>query len=128
MTVPRSVEGAVQAERARAHAVVARDTARLATHLDDGLAYVDATGTRQDKTGFLQFVETGPAFPAVEFEVAEAMALGSGAMLLGRLHLALRRAGDAEIVEARSWATAVWLRGADGHWRLRAFQSTRAAA
>ena len=117
----------MRAERFRASALVARDTALLATCLDDALVYVHATGARHDKPGFLQFVETGPAFLAVDFEVAEAMALGAGAMLLGRLRLALRRRGDTEIVEAQSWATAIWLHGPDGQWRLRAFQSTRSA-
>lgn len=31
-----------------------------------------------------------------------------------------------DVIEARSWVSALWLRGAKG-WRLRMFQATRAA-
>ena len=51
--------------------------------------------------------------------------LAEGAALSGRLFMRLQRDGD--VIEARSWVTALWLRGPDG-WRLRLFQSTREAA
>lgn len=115
------------AERVRAAAVVARDRAALAALLHDDLVYVHATGTRHGKADWLRFVDTGPAFIEVDFRVQQLADLEGSALLHGELHLRLRRDGETEVVVAQSWASALWLRAADGAWRLRLFHSTRPA-
>ena len=119
---------ALQAERARAAALVARDAAALAALLHPDLRYVHATGIRHDRDGYLQTLQTGPRFLEVVLTPEQILDLAEGAALSGRLFMRLQR--DGEVIEARSWVTALWLRaenGADG-WRLRLFQSTREAA
>ena len=116
---------ALQAERARAAALVARDAAALAALLHPDLRYVHATGIRHDRDGYLQTLQTGPRFLEVVLTPEQVLDLPEGAALSGRLFMRLQREG--EVIEARSWVTALWLRGADG-WRLRLFQSTREAA
>jgi hypothetical protein len=117
---------ALQAERARAAALVARDAAALAALLHPDLRYVHATGIRHDRDGYLQTLQTGPRFLEVVLTPEQTLDLAEGAALSGRLFMRLQREGEA-VIEARSWVTALWLRGADG-WRLRLFQSTREAA
>ena len=116
---------ALQAEHARAAAMVARDAAALAALLHPDLRYVHATGIRHDRDGYLQTLQTGPRFLEVVLTPEQTLDLAEGAALSGRLFMRLQREG--EVIEARSWVTALWLRGADG-WRLRLFQSTREAA
>ena len=116
---------ALQAERARAAALVARDAAALAALLHPDLRYVHATGIRHDRDGYLQTLQTGPRFLEVVLTPEQTLDLAEGAALSGRLFMRLQRGG--EVIEARSWVTALWLRGPDG-WRLRLFQSTREAA
>jgi len=115
---------ALQAERARAAALVARDAAALAALLHPELRYVHATGIRHDRDGYLQTLQTGPRFLEVVVTPEQILDLADGAALSGQLFMRLQR--DGEVIEARSWVTALWLRGAEG-WRLRLFQSTREA-
>ena len=119
---------ALQAERARAAALVACDAAALAALLHPELRYVHATGIRHDRDSYLQTLQTGPRFLEVVLTPEQTLDLAEGAALSGRLFMRLQREG--EVIEARSWVTALWLRGADGAdgWRLRLFQSTREAA
>lgn len=117
----------LHAERRRAAAVVARDVDALAPLLHDGLVYVHATGVRHDKAGVLRFVASGPEFLEVAFDVHDREALAGAAVLIGALHLRLRRAGESTAVTAQSWASALWLHDASLGWRLRAFQSTGVA-
>jgi hypothetical protein len=119
---------ALQAERARAAALVARDAAALAALLHPDLRYVHATGIRHDRDGYLQTLQTGPRFLEVVLTPEQILDLAEGAALSGRLFMRLQREG--EVIEARSWVTALWLRGENGAggWRLRLFQSTREAA
>ena len=117
---------ALQAERARAEALVARDAAALAALLHPDLCYVHATGIRHDRDGTLQTLQTGPRFLEVVLTPEQVLDLPEGAALSGRLFMRLQREGEA-VVEAHSWVSALWLRGADG-WRLRLFQSTKEAA
>ena len=116
---------ALQAERARAAALVARDAAALASLMHADLRYVHATGIRHDRDGYLQTLQTGPRFLEVVLTPEQILDLAEGAALSGRLFMRLQREG--EVIEARSWVTALWLRGPEG-WRLRLFQSTREAA
>jgi hypothetical protein len=116
---------ALQAERARADALVARDAAALAALLHPDLRYVHATGIRHDRDGYLQTLQTGPRFLEVVLTPEQILDLAEGAALSGRLFMRLQRDGEA-VIEARSWVTALWLRSPDG-WRLRLFQSTREA-
>jgi hypothetical protein len=116
---------ALKAERARAAALVARDAAALATLLHPDLRYVHATGIRHDRDGYLQTLQTGPRFLEVVLTPEQILDLPEGAALSGRLFMRLQREG--EVIEARSWVTALWLRSAGG-WRLRLFQSTKEAA
>jgi ketosteroid isomerase-like protein len=115
------------AERSRADALTRCDVQALTHWLHDDLVYIHATGARHDRAGFARFVETGPRFLAVDL-MAPTVDLLSGdtALLTGELHMRLQRSADAELVAARSWASAVWLRGLAG-WQLRLFQSTRVA-
>lgn len=115
---------ALAAEQRRAAALVAHDTAALADLLDPALRYVHAPGTCHDRAALLRFVAEGPRFLVVAFTPEQLSDLGGGAVLCGRLHLRLQR-GDGPVVDAHSWATAVWRPGADGAWRLAVFQSTR---
>ena len=119
---------ALQAERTRAAALVARDAAALAALLHPELRYVHATGVRHDRDGYLQTLQTGPLFLEVVLTPEQILDLAGGAALSGRLFMRLQR--DGEVIEARSWVTALWLRGENGAggWRLRLFQSTREAA
>ena len=71
-------------------------------------------------------MQTGPRFLEVVLTPEQTLDLAEGAALSGRLFMRLQREGEA-VIEARSWVTALWLRGTDG-WRLRLFQSTREAA
>ena len=116
---------ALRAERARAAALVARDADALAALMHPDLRYVHATGIRHDRDGYLQTLRTGPRFLEVVLTPEQILDLAEGAALSGRLFMRLQRDGD--VIEARSWVTALWLRGPDG-WRLRLFQSTREAA
>ena len=116
---------ALQAERARAAALVARDAAALAALLHPDLRYVHATGIRHDRDGYLQTLQTGPRFLEVVLTPEQILDLPEGAALSGRLFMRLQR--DGEVIEARSWVTALWLRS-DLGWLLRLFQSTREAA
>ena len=116
---------ALQAERARAAALVACDAAALAALLHPELRYVHATGIRHDRDSYLQTLQTGPRFLEVVLTPEQTLDLAEGAALSGRLFMRLQREG--EVIEARSWVTALWLRG-DLGWRLRLFQSTREAA
>jgi hypothetical protein len=115
---------ALQAERARAAALVARDAAALAALLHPDLRYVHATGIRHDRDDYLRTLQTGPRFLEVTLTPEQIVELAEGAALCGRLFMRLQREG--EMIEARSWVTALWLRSAAG-WRLRLFQSTREA-
>ena len=115
------------AERRRAAALLARDTAALADLLHPSLRYVHAPGACHDRAALLRFVADGPRFHGVDFTVDQHWPLADDAVLLcGRLHLRLQR-GDAPVQDARSWASALWCRAADGTWRLAVFQSTREA-
>ena len=116
---------ALQAERARAAALVACDAAALAALLHPDLRYVHATGIRHDRDGYLQTLQTGPRFLEVVLTPEQILDLPEGAALSGRLFMRLQR--DGEVIEARSWVTALWLRS-DLGWLLRLFQSTREAA
>jgi hypothetical protein len=116
---------ALQAERARAAALVARDADALAALLHADLRYVHATGIRHDRDGYLQTLQTGPRFLEVTLTPEQILDLAEGAALSGRLFMRLQR--DGEVIEARSWVSALWLRDVAG-WRLRLFQSTREAA
>jgi hypothetical protein len=117
---------ALQAERARAAALVARDPDALAVLLHPDLRYVHATGIRHDREGVLHTLQSGPRFLEVTLTPEQILDLAEGAALSGRLFMRLQRDGEA-VIEARSWVTALWLRAAEG-WRLRLFQSTREAA
>jgi len=121
-----TVHPALQAERVRAAALVARDAVALAPLLDPALRYVHATGIRHDRDGCLQALQTGPRFLEVVLTPEQIVDLADGAALSGRLVMRLQREGEA-VIEARSWVTALWLRGPAG-WRLRLFQSTKDAA
>lgn len=116
------------AERARAAAMVARDTAALGALLHPDLRYVHAPGRRDDRGGLLQFVADGPEFLTVELKIDDMACESHWALLSGMLHLTLRRSPDAEPVQARSWASALWWRNDAHGWRLRHFQSTRTEA
>jgi hypothetical protein len=96
--------------------------------LHPDLRYVHATGIQHDRDGYLQTLPTGPRFLEVVLTPEQILDLAEGAALSGRLFMRLQR-GD-EVIEARSWVTALWLRSADvaDGWRLRLFQSTREAA
>ena len=117
---------ALQAERARAAAVVARDPDALARLLHPELRYVHATGIRHDRDGYLRSLPTGPRFLEVLLTPDQIVDLADGAALTGRLFMRLQREGE-PVIEARSWVSALWLRAAAG-WQLRLFQSTREAA
>jgi len=125
---PSPADGVRAAERARASAMVARDTAALGLLLHPQLRYVHAPGRRDDRAGLLQFVAAGPAFLCVDLQIDDLACEGSWAWLSGTLQLTLRRSPDAEPVHARSWASALWWRDDAHGWRLRHFQSTRTEA
>lgn len=118
-----AVHDVLAAEQARAAALVARDASALGALLDADLVYVHATGVRHDRRQLLQFVEQGPRFLAVALEQPSVSVFGEVALVVGELRLTLQR--EAAATEARSWASEVWARAADGRWRLRLFQSTR---
>ena len=117
------------AERARAAAVVARDAGALAALLHDTLTYIHATGVRHDRAQLLQFVLKGPRFLSVALAAPQVRLHGDCAIVTGDLHLRLQRDPTAEIIEARSLASEVWLRddALPRRWRLALFQSTRPA-
>jgi hypothetical protein len=117
----------LSAERRRAAAVTSRDLAELAACLHEDLVFVHATGARHGKGDLLRSVERGPIFIAVYFGVQQLVDLGEAVLLHGELRLQLRRADEAEVVSAQSWASAAWQRGAGEAWQLRLFQSTRSA-
>ena len=114
----------LDSERARADAVVAGDLDRLGAMLADDLLYVHATGVRHDKAQWLAVLSSGPRFLAVDLVAPRVSLMGDGALVVGELHLRLRRNPDSEPVQARSWVSQCWVCG-DGGWRLRLLQSTR---
>lgn len=114
----------LDSERARADAVVAGDLDRLGAMLADDLVYVHATGVRHDKAQWLAYLSSGPRFLAVDLVAPRVSLMGDGALVVGELHLRLRRNPDSEPVQARSWVSQCWVCG-DGGWRLRLLQSTR---
>jgi hypothetical protein len=122
--------GILAAEQARAAAMTARDPAALERWLDERLVYVHATGVRHDRRQLLEFVATGPRFLEVDFRMDAVAEWPDGVIVSGELRLRLVRAAESVPIEARSWASAVWLRGRDElvPWRLRMFQSTRQIA
>lgn len=111
------------AERARGAAFVARDAQALDAMLHEDLVYIHATGVRHDRHALLEFVANGPRFLRVELQPSCIDLQGDVAIVSGALVLALRRAADGPVIDAHSWASALWLRDAQG-WRLRLFQST----
>lgn len=128
MSAASGVDAVLSAERSRAESLVRRDVQALMRSLHDDLVYIHATGVRHDRAGFAGFIETGPRFLAVELVAPSVELLTDGmALLTGELQMRLLRSADAEPVAARSWASAVWLRGPEG-WKLRLFQSTRVAS
>jgi ketosteroid isomerase-like protein len=112
------------AERSRCAAFVARDAQALAATLHDDVVYVHATGVCHDRDGLLAFVTAGPRFLRVELLPSCVELRGDVAIVTGTLALTLQRAADGPAINACSWASAVWLRDAQG-WRLRLFQSTK---
>lgn len=117
---------ALQAEHARAAALVARDAAALAALLHPDLRYVHATGIRHDRDGYLQTHQAGPRFLEVTLTPEQTLDLAEGAALSGRLFMRLQREGE-PVIEARFWVGAPWLRS-DAGWRLRLLQATKEAA
>lgn len=119
--------GILAAERARAAAMTDRDAAALVRWLDDRLVYVHATGVRHDRGQLLHFVTTGPCFLEVDFRMEAVRESSDCVIVSGELRLRLVRPGESAPIDARSWASAVWLRGPDEAtpWQLRLFQSTR---
>jgi ketosteroid isomerase-like protein len=118
-------EEVLAAERRRAAALVARDATAMEACLDEQVVYVHATGMQQDRAQLLDYVRSGPTFHEVRLDPRSIRIHENVALLFGELYLLLQRT-DGERVEARSLATEVWIRRADG-WRLASFQSTRPA-
>jgi len=116
----------LRAERQRAAGLIAGEVTAVAPLLHDELVYVHAPGLRHGKDELLRALPRGPRFLAVDFAVEGHTCSDDLCVLSGQLHLRLLRAGEDTPVEARSYALAVWQRGAAG-WQLRCFQSTRRA-
>jgi ketosteroid isomerase-like protein len=116
-------------ERARAAAVVARDIDTLAGLLHERLTYIHATGVRHDRAQLLEFMRVGPRFLSVELLQPQVLVHGDCAIVTGELCLCLQHEPQAQPIEARSWASQVWLRDkpTTARWRLALFQSTRPA-
>lgn len=120
------MKAVLDAERARAEAVIAGDLDRLPALLADDLVYVHATGLRHDKAQWLDYLRSGPRFLAIDLVAQNVSALGDGALVVGELRLRLQRSPGSPPVDAHSWVSQVWVRqGAQGAWRLRLLQSTR---
>ena len=114
----------LEAERARARALVAGDRPAVERLLAEELRYIHATGVVHDRAGYLAYLAGGPRFHEVTLGEARVLDLGDAALLTGRLLLRFQRPGEATVQQAQSFVTALWRRQG-GDWRLTAFQSTR---
>ena len=130
MTAPDTARAAqvLAAEARRAAALVAADAEALAALLHPDLHYVHATGVQHTRAQLLASLATGPRFLAVHLAEPRLSLHGAVALVHGELRLSLQRSPGAELIEARSLASQVWLQdAASGAWQLRQFQSTRPA-
>ena len=123
-----AVAQVLAAEQARAAALVAGDVQALTALLHPDLDYVHATGVRHTRTQLLEGLRQGPRFLSVQVVDPRVTVMGAVALVSGNLRLSLQRSPGAEVIEARSLLSQVWVQQADtGAWQLRLFQSTRPA-
>lgn len=109
---------------ARTHALLGAEWGVLSGLLDEALCYVHATGRRHDKPQYLQFVREQIRVLSLDIEAPRVQWMGEVAVVTGLLRQTIVRQGEHSPVALQSWVTEVW-RQSD-HWRLCAFQSTRA--
>lgn len=111
------------AEQQRCAAMLAGDLAALDAVLDPALQFHHATGTVDDKPGYLAKMASGRIqYTSIDWSEERITTLGPDtAMLTGRMATAVRVEGDAKRLDNR--VLTVWEREG-GQWRMLAFQST----
>jgi ketosteroid isomerase-like protein len=111
------------AERKRAAAMLANDTAALDALLDARLQFCHSTGNVDDKASYMAKLATGRLhYTAIQWQDDVVTALGPDAAIIrGRMHMDVRVEGTDKHLNNR--VITVWSR-TEGEWRLVAFQST----
>jgi hypothetical protein len=111
----------IEAESKRCAAMLANDVNALGRLLDERLHFNHATGTVDNKAGYLAKVAAGRiAYAAIEWSEQRVIALGGAAVLTGRMTTLVRVEQTEKRLENR--VITVW--AYQDEWRLVAFQST----
>lgn len=111
------------AEAARCKALVDGDLERLATLVSDELVHIHATGTVDDKAGYLNLVENVLIFLHVKRQDYQVQVLGDVAVASGRLLQSIEFRASGERREMDVVTTQVWVRRTNG-WSQISFQAT----
>ena len=120
-----AVEAAVRKlEARRAEAMLKADVATLGGILGEDLTYVHGSGVVDTKESLLASISSGKmkylAFDEIDLKVR---VYGGAAVLTGKLAVKAKR-GD-ENLDLTLGLTGVYAKGADGAWKLVAWQTTK---
>ncbi|RUT42403.1 nuclear transport factor 2 family protein [Pseudomonas sp. PAMC 29040] len=110
-------------ETARCRALETGDLKALAELVDEGLVHIHATGTIDDKAGYLQLVQDAIEFLRVDRKNLDVRVYADVAIATGRLLQSIKLRATGERREMDVITTQIWLRQADV-WRQISFQAT----
>ena len=121
---PDDVAHVLAAEEQRYRAMVEADLAALDRLCADELSYAHSSGVRDTKQQYLGKVRSGYyRYLDVEHPVERVEVVGDTAIVVGRMTADLIVDGMPKSID--NLALAVWVRSADGGWRLLAYAPTR---
>jgi ketosteroid isomerase-like protein len=117
-----AIEAVAACERRRCRALVERDLAALNGLVRDDLVHIHATGSADDRAGYLKGVETAIDFLKVERQDLNIRIYADVAIMTGGLQQTIRivRTGVEHVMNAM--ATQVWVRE-DGAWKQASFHA-----
>jgi ketosteroid isomerase-like protein len=120
-----SVEAAVRKlEAQRAEAMLKGDVASLGQILGDDLTYLHGSGVLDTKESLLASISSGKMkYLAFDESDLKVRVYGGAAVLTGKVAVKAKR-GD-EHLDLKLGLTGVYAKGADGSWKLVAWQTTR---
>lgn len=115
------------ADASRVAALVAGNLDQVAHLLHDELVYVHSHGMVDGKATYVAALAEGTwSYDAIDHDITVDPVDRTTALAMGRM--TARGTAYGRDVEVASLTVSVWTADADGHWRLRAFQSTKAPA
>jgi len=123
-----AVEAAVRKlEAQRVEAALKGDVGALDRILSADLTYMHSSGVLDTKASFLSSLSSGKLkYKGFDESDLKVRVYGDAAVLTGKAAVRAQR-GD-EVVDLSLALTAVYAKGADGAWRLVAWQTTRLAS